>query len=130
VSATEGRFAKTAAAEWTGVATLVVSTRVSMVGEFVDVATAVGRAADERALITLHGGSTAQISIASTLGRLVTEVKAVKAEPSELIHITIGAAVENREALSWYETKPLFGWRVLVPRTKDQAASLTAPLRT
>lgn len=26
-----------------------------------------------------------------------------------------------REALSWFETKPLFGWEVLVPRTKEPA---------
>ncbi|GAB3921129.1 hypothetical protein GCM10027613_28140 [Microlunatus endophyticus] len=130
VSATEGRFAKTAAAEWTGVATLVVSTRVSMINDFVEVATAVGRQPSEPALVTLHGGSTEQISIATTLGRIAAEVKAVPSEPGELIHLTLGAAVENRESLSWYETKPLFGWRVLVPRTKDQAASMTARLRT
>src|SRR5690606_34357017 len=67
VSATEGRFAKTSASEWVSAATLVVSTRVGMVNDFVDVALAVGRPADELALITLHGGSTEQISIASTL---------------------------------------------------------------
>ena len=130
VSATEGRFAKTAAAEWVGVATLVVSSRVGMMTDFVEVATSVGRDADEPALITLHGGSTEQISIATTLAEVATETKKVAVEPTDLIHITLGAAVQNRDGLSWYETKPLFGWRVLVPRTKDQAASLTARLRT
>jgi uroporphyrinogen III methyltransferase/synthase len=130
VSATEGRFAKTSASEWVSAATLVVSTRVGMVSDFVDVALAVGRPTDELALITLHGGSTEQISIASTLSNLVADLKAARCDSFELVHITLGAAVENREGLSWYETKPLFGWRVLVPRTKDQAASMTARLRT
>ena len=43
--------------------------------------------------------------------------------------IVVGEVVDLREPLSWFETKPLFGWRVLVPRTKEQAGSLSARLR-
>jgi uroporphyrinogen III methyltransferase/synthase len=41
----------------------------------------------------------------------------------------IGEVVKHRDALSWYETKPLLGWRVLVPRTKEQAGALSEQLR-
>ena len=41
----------------------------------------------------------------------------------------VGPVVDLRETLSWFETKPLFGWRVLVPRTKEQAGTLSSRLR-
>lgn len=40
----------------------------------------------------------------------------------------VGAVVELRDRLSWWETKPLFGWNVLVPRTKEQSGSMTERL--
>ena len=42
----------------------------------------------------------------------------------------VGDVVAARGTLSWFETKPLFGWRVLVPRTKDQAGELSERLRS
>src|SRR6202035_6160663 len=33
------------------------------------------------------------------------------------------------EQLSWFETKPLFGWRVLVLRTREQASVVSERLR-
>jgi uroporphyrinogen III methyltransferase / synthase len=38
--------------------------------------------------------------------------------------------VSMRDALSWFETKPLFGWRILVPRTREQAGVLSTKLRS
>jgi uroporphyrinogen III methyltransferase/synthase len=41
----------------------------------------------------------------------------------------IGPVVASHDRLSWWETRPLFGWRVLVPRTREQAGALSEQLR-
>ena len=66
-------------------------------------------------VVTLHGGSTEQITLTTNVDGLVAAVRSVKAPASDPVHVIIGAAAEQRHELSWYETKPLFGWRVLVP---------------
>lgn len=43
--------------------------------------------------------------------------------------LTIGHGVAQREKLSWWESRPLYGWKVLVPRTKEQAGAMSARLR-
>ncbi len=43
--------------------------------------------------------------------------------------LSLGAAVADRDTLSWWENRPLYGWKVLVPRTKEQAGAMSARLR-
>jgi uroporphyrinogen III methyltransferase/synthase len=43
--------------------------------------------------------------------------------------LTAGTAVPARERLSWWESRPLYGWKVLVPRTKEQAGAMSDRLR-
>jgi uroporphyrinogen III methyltransferase/synthase len=76
---------------------------------------------------TVGGTTTAQASVVGTLATIVADLRAAKLTGEAVI--VIGAVVEQREALSWFETKPLFGWRILVPRTKDQAGPLMDRLR-
>ena len=67
-----------------------------------------------------------QRTVAAPLGELAAAVKAAKqAGPGVVV---VGEAVAQRSTLSWFETKPLFGWKVLVPRTKEQAGTLSDQL--
>ncbi len=129
-SITDGKFTRAGTAHWGSAATVVVSTLVSMVPALVEAAQAAGRPDADHVIATLHGGSTEQVTLPTTLGELTAAVAAVDVPAGDPVHVIIGAAAEQRRELSWYETKPLFGWRVLVPRTKDQAGPMVARLRT
>lgn len=133
VSAPE-RIVKSQAAQWATQGTLVISTRAGLLADAIDAARQSGRPDEESSLVTLFGGSTEQNTVAAELGHLAAAVEATFADgeldPEESVHLMIGPAVEQRDDLCWYESKPLFGWRVLVPRTKDQAGPMTNRLRS
>ena len=42
--------------------------------------------------------------------------------------MTIGKTVASRAKLNWWESRALYGWTVLVPRTKDQAGEMSERL--
>lgn len=105
----------------------LVLTRVD--GQLGDVASGLvesGRPGDTPTAAIASGSTVEQRTVVSTLDKVAGDVAAAKIDPSVLV---VGEVVSSREELSWFETKPLFGWRVLVPRTKEQAGSLSAALR-
>ena len=82
--------------------------------------------------ITWNGTTTEQLTIRCALGSVTADLKAagvsLLTETGPAVGV-VGEAAGQQQDLSWFETKPLFGWRVLVPRTKDQAGSVSERLR-
>jgi uroporphyrinogen III methyltransferase/synthase len=125
VNVTEG------AVDWAGLgagkATLVLLSATGGIAAAAKALMAAGRDPATPVAMTQQGTTTSQRTVTSTLERVAADVKAAKLEPPTIT--VVGDAVGSREALSWFETKPLFGWRVLVPRTKEQAGVLSERLR-
>ena len=91
---------------------------------------AAGRPGSTPVAVTVDGSLTSQRTVTGSLDRINAALKAERVSclgPSTVV--VVGAVVEQRTELSWYESKPLFGWRVLVPRTKEQAGELSEQLR-
>jgi uroporphyrinogen III methyltransferase / synthase len=82
--------------------------------------------------ITWNGTTTDQHTVVGTLGTVAADLKAAGVSlltASGPAVAVVGDGVVQQPALSWFETKPLFGWRVLVPRTKEQADEVCELLR-
>jgi len=78
---------------------------------------AAGRPPDTPVAIIESGTTLAQTTRVSTLGAAGAILRSGVVAPPALV--VAGPQVGMREALSWFDVKPLFGWRVLVPTTKD-----------
>lgn len=82
--------------------------------------------------ITWDGTTTDQQTVRTTLGRIGPDLKAAGvtvATTRGAAVAVVGQAAAPGNQLSWFETKPLFGWRVLVPRTREQASVVSDRLR-
>jgi uroporphyrinogen III methyltransferase/synthase len=116
--------------DWTQYAdnrTLVLLSAVGQIAEISKALIAAGRPASTPVAMTRVGTTTEQATVTSTLERIAADARAARMSPPAVT--VVGNVVDLRETLSWFETKPLFGWRVLVPRTKEQAGSLSQRLR-
>jgi uroporphyrinogen III methyltransferase/synthase len=83
------------------------------------------------AVVTANGTTCQQRSVETTLAGLLDKATLAGTEPSPLagpLVVTIGKTVTNRAKLNWWESRALYGWTVLVPRTKDQAGEMSEKL--
>ena len=107
--------------------TLVLLSAVARIGEVASALVDAGRKPDTPVAMTRVGTTTEQTTVVSTLAEIAADAKAAGMTAPAIT--VIGDVVSMREALSWFETKPLYGWRILVPRTKEQSAGLASRLR-
>ncbi|WP_234347242.1 bifunctional uroporphyrinogen-III C-methyltransferase/uroporphyrinogen-III synthase [Streptomyces specialis] len=117
-------------------ATVVVSTTLDAVAVTASRLVSAGRKPDTPLSVTVAGTTTRQRTWTATLGTVERTLKAAKVLPAAdadrpaIAVVGERSAPAQRERLAWFESKPLFGWKVLVPRTKEQAASLSEQLRS
>ncbi|OBF56845.1 bifunctional uroporphyrinogen-III C-methyltransferase/uroporphyrinogen-III synthase [Mycobacterium sp. 852002-50816_SCH5313054-b] len=83
-------------------------------------------------VVTAQGTTCQQRSVETTLQGLTDSAILGGNDPAGPMTgplvVTIGKTVASRAKLNWWESRALYGWTVLVPRTKDQAGEMSERL--
>jgi len=91
-----------------------------------------GLAENTACVVTARGSTCGQQSVESTLAALTDRGALGDDDPAGPMAgplvVTLGRTVANRSRLNWWESRALYGWTVLVPRTKEQAGEMSARL--
>jgi uroporphyrinogen III methyltransferase / synthase len=110
----------------TGVDTLVFLMGVERLAEIVEALVENGRPQETPVALVRWGTHPAQRTVVGTLADIVDGAReAGLTAPAVTI---VGEVVRMREAISWFERRPLFGKRVIVTRAESSAAVLTEQL--
>jgi len=104
----------------TGIGTLVFFMGMKNLENIVGNLIAHGRNAETPVALIQWGTRTDQRVVTGTLNDIVGKVNDAKLGPPAII--IVGDVVKLRQKLNWYESKPLFGKRVVVTRSRDQAS--------
>ena len=110
-----------------GVDTLIFLMGVGNLPEIVAQLVAHGRPADTPAALVRWGTRPEQETVSGTLADIVERARAAGLKPPAVT--VVGEVAGLREQLRWFEARPLFGQRVLVTRTRQQASVLSRRLR-
>jgi uroporphyrinogen III methyltransferase/synthase len=108
---------------------LILTATVSHLAEAARTLIEFGLAESTPCVVTAEGTSCAQRSVESTLRGLTDRAAPGAGDPAGPLAgplvVTVGRTVTSRAKLNWWESRALYGWTVLVPRTKDQAGEMS-----
>ncbi|MFM9378425.1 uroporphyrinogen-III synthase [Gordonia sp. VNK21] len=100
---------------------LVLHATDTHLGEVSAALTEHGLAPQTPVAVTVNGTTCQQRTIEATLATLVDAAASVTGP----LLLTVGKVVGQRSKFSWWESRALYGWTVLVPRTKEQAGDMS-----
>jgi uroporphyrinogen III methyltransferase/synthase len=116
-----------AGVDWPAVArlhgTLVCYAGARQIASMTKALVANGRNEDESAALIYNGTLPSQHTVQATLG---TIADAMRSDGAALL--VVGAVAGLREHLRWFDERPLFGKRVVVTRSREQAGELVEML--
>lgn len=107
----------------TGAGTLVFLMGMANLPEIVQQLTRYGRAGDTPVAVIRWGTRPEQVTVEGTLNTIVDRVNEAGVKNPAVI--VVGEVCALREKLRWIERKPLFGRRILVTRSREQASVLS-----
>ena len=119
----EGESEEAPNVNWAGLAslggTIVCYAGARQIGAIANALLAHGRAPEEPAALVYDATTPSQRTISATLGAIAGE--ALHDAPALFV---IGRVAALREHLRWFDDRPLFGRRIIVTRSREQAGEL------
>ncbi|MGH7606508.1 MAG: uroporphyrinogen-III C-methyltransferase, partial [Gemmatimonadales bacterium] len=106
----------------TAVDTLVFLMGTKTLPDIVEKLVANGRSPGTPAAVIRWGTTPEQRTVVGTLADIAASVEEAGIAPPAIT--VVGEVVRLRDTLSWFESRPLFGKRVLITRTRRQASVL------
>ncbi len=130
VTGSEFEKSRKSGVDWQAIAkingTIVILMGASRMGEIASELIACGRSPSEPTAAVHRGTSSNQQTVVGTLSDIDSKVKV--AGLGAPIAMIVGDVVNLREEITWFDTRPLFGKRVLVTRARSQASRLASGL--
>jgi uroporphyrinogen III methyltransferase/synthase len=131
VTGHRGKQVEDARIDWEGLArsaeTLVVLMGTAWLGDIVERIVRGGRDPRTPAAAIAHGTTPQQRVVSAALEELPACVREAGLGPPTVI--VVGEVTRFRDALAWFEKRPLFGRRVLVTRPREAARATAQGLR-